>query len=191
MMVAGFMRGSPMPPHATVEMIEAQSDQHIAQAASLIRDFVSWCHRRYSEQHPWLVDNYLQLGDFEEELSSLSQIYAPPGGALLLALVDDRPAACVAMRTLRDGICEMKRMFVRAEHQGLGVGRQLTGALIDLARRRGFRTMRLWPGDLLTESPALYRSLGFVPIPPYYECPDPLRKHLVFMELTLRRPDDA
>jgi GNAT superfamily N-acetyltransferase len=189
MMVAGFMRGFPMPPHATVEIIEAQSDQHIAQAASLIRDFVSWCHRRYSEQHPWLVDNYLQLGDFEEELSSLAQVYAPPGGALLLALVDARPVGCVALRTLTDGICEMKRLFVRAEHQRLGVGRRLTKALIDLARRRGLTTMRLDTGDLQTEAHALYRSLGFVPIRPYYECPDRLRKHLVFMELALRPLD--
>jgi GNAT superfamily N-acetyltransferase len=104
--------------------------------------------------------------------------------------VDDRPAGCVALRTLRDGICEVKRLFVRAEHQGLGVGRQLTEALIDLARRRGFSTMRLDTGDLRTEAHALYRSLGFVPTPPYYECPDRLRKYLVFMELTLRRPDD-
>jgi hypothetical protein len=53
----------------------------------------------------------------------------------------------------------------------------------DLARRRGFSTMRLDTGDLQTEAQALYTSLGFVPIPPYYECPDRLRKHLVFMEL--------
>jgi GNAT superfamily N-acetyltransferase len=174
-----------MPPHATIEIIEAQSDQHIGQAASLIRDFISWCHGRYSEQNPWLVDNYLQLGDFEEELSSLAQVYAPPGGALLLALVDARPAGCVALRTLTGGICEMKRLFVRAEHQGLGIGRQLTEALIDLARRRGLTTMRLDTGYLQTEAHALYRSLGFVPIGPYYECPDPLRKLLVFMELAL------
>src|SRR5262245_300454 len=115
MMVAGFMRGSPMPPHAAIEIVEAQSDQHMAQAASLIRDFISWCHGRYGEQRPWLVDNYLQLGDFEEELSSLAQVYAPPGGAVLLALVDARPAGCVALRTLSDGIGEMKRMFVRPE----------------------------------------------------------------------------
>lgn len=172
---------------ATVQIIEAQADQHVAQAASLIRDFISWCRTRYSER-PWLVDSYLQIGDFEEELSSLAQVYAPPG-ALLLALVDARPAGCVALRTLADGICEMKRLFVCAEYQGFGVGRQLTEALIDLARRRGFSTMRIDTGDLQTEAHALYRSLGFVPILPYYECPDRLRKHLVFMELALRPPD--
>src|SRR5262245_58955622 len=181
------MRGFPMPPDATVRIIEAQADQDVAQAAALIRDFISWCRTRYRER-PWFVDSYLRLGDFEEELSSLTQIYAPPDGALLLALMD-RPTGCVALRTLRDGICEMKRLFVRVEHQGLGVGRQLTEALIDLARRRGFRTMRLDTGDLQTEARALYRSLGFVPIPPYYECPDQLRQYLVFMELTLRPPD--
>ena len=178
-----------MPPDATVQIIEPQADLHVAAAASLIRDFISWCQTRYRER-PWFVDSYLQLGDFEEELSSLSQVYAPPGGALLLALVGDRPAGCVALRTLRDDICEIKRLFVRAEHQGLGVGRQLTEALIDLARRRGFSTMRLDTGDLQIEAHRLYRSLGFVPIPPYYECPDQLRRYLVFMELTLRRPDD-
>lgn len=173
-----------MPPHATVEIVEAQSDQHMAQAAALIRDFISWCHRRYRER-PWFVDGYLRIGDFEQELSSLAQVYAPPG-AVMLAFVDARPAGCTALRPLTDGICEMKRLFVRPEHQGIGVGRQLTRAAIDLARRRGLTTMRLDTGDLQAEAQALYRSLGFVPIRPYYECPDRLRRHLVFMELTLR-----
>ena len=169
----------------TVQIVEAQFDRDVAQAASLIRGFVSWCRTRYRER-PWFVESYLQFGDFEEELSSLEQVYAPPNGALLLALVDNRPAGCVALRTLPDGACEIKRLFVRAEHRGLGVGRQLMEALIDLARRRGFSTMRLDTGDLQPEAHALYASLGFVPIPPYYEVPDRLRKHLVFMELVLK-----
>ena len=80
-------------------------------------------------------------------------------------------------------------VFCGVASTGGGIGRRLTEALIDLARRRGSTTMRLDTGCLQTEAHALYRSLGFVPIPPYYECSDRLRKVLVFMELALRPLD--
>ena len=61
----------------------------------------------------------------------------------------------------------------------------LAEALIDLARERGFRTMRLETGDLQTEAQSLYRSLGFRRIEPYHDCPEELRRYLVFMERSL------
>lgn len=119
---------------------------------------------------------------FEAELAGLPGEYAPPGGRLLLALDDDRAAGCVALRMIAADICEMKRLFVRAEFRGRGFGRALTAAIVEEARSGGYSRMRLDTVPALVEAIALYRSLGFREIAPYYPNPIP---GALFMELDL------
>ncbi len=172
------------PPGRRVEIVEPGSAQQFAHAADLMRGFIQWCRARYAER-AWAVETYFQPASVEKELAALDLAYAAPGGALLLALVDGVPAGCVALRTLGDGVCEMKRLFIREPFQGLGIGRRLCEALIALAGQRGFRAMRLETGDKHLEAHALYRSLGFAEIAPYYDAPAELRPYLTFMERPL------
>lgn len=110
---------------------------------------------------------------FEKELNSLSQMYAPPHGALFLAIrsTDGEPAGCVAVRRLDEGICEMKRLYVRPDARGHGLGRELVGIVMAEARRLGYTRMRLDTLASMTEARALYQSLGFSEIPAYNEHP--------------------
>jgi GNAT superfamily N-acetyltransferase len=147
-------------------------------------DFIDWCRTRYAER-AWAVEKYFPADAVEKELAALNQAYAAPHGAILLALVNDMPAGCVALRTIGDGVCEMKRLFIREPFHGLGLGRGLCEAMIALARKRGFRTMRLEVGDMQPEALALYRALGFAAIAPYYDPPADLRPFLTFMEKQL------
>jgi GNAT superfamily N-acetyltransferase len=115
--------------------------------------------------------------DFERELAALPGDYARPAGALLLALVDGTPAGCGALRPLTDvdyaNACEMKRLFVRRDCRGLGLGRRVAQALIDHATRAGYDTMLLDTLDDMEAARELYGSLGFEEIPPYYYNPIP------------------
>ena len=154
------------------------------QVRALMRAFIAW-HR---QRHPLdldLIDSYFDEAAFEQELASLPGEYAPPRGRLLLALIDERGAGCVALRGIDHHACEMKRMFVYPEYHGRGVGRALGEAVIASARQAGYRVMRLDTSIRQSEAQALYGRLGFRPIAPYYDLPDDLRDWLVFMQLEL------
>ena len=87
------------------------------------------------------------------------------------------------MRPLGGGICEMKRMYVRPAFRGLGLARTLATSVLDLARARGYQAMRLdtVPAQMRAAE-RLYRQLGFVDIPAYYDSP----LDAVYLERDLR-----
>ena len=113
----------------------------------------------------------LAYQDFDVELASLPGKYAPPRGALLLARgIDGVPLGCVALRPLDErGTCEMKRLFIAPAARGMHLGSALVGAVIEVARQRGYARLRLDTLPSMTAAIALYRRLGFVPISSYYE----------------------
>ena len=119
---------------------------------------------------------------FDRELAELPGKYAPPGGRLFLAMENESAAGCVALRKIEDGVCELKRLYVRPAFRGSGLGRKLSETVISAAREIGYRRMRLDTLSSMTPAIALYASLGFQRIAPYYDNPSGCA---VFMELKL------
>ena len=93
--------------------------------------------------------------------------YEPPSGRLLLALTDTLVAGVVGLRNLGDGVCEVRRLYVRPQVRGQGVGRALMTTLTDEALKVGYCEVRLETLEVMREAQTLYRSLGFVDIPRY------------------------
>jgi putative acetyltransferase len=93
--------------------------------------------RSYADEFADSIAETLCFQGFEAELAGLPGRYAPPSGCLLLAMEDDVPAGCVALRDLGDGTCEMKRLYVAPTHRGRGAGRLLVEEVVSRAGRLG------------------------------------------------------
>jgi ribosomal protein S18 acetylase RimI-like enzyme len=116
----------------------------------------------------------LSFQDFESEL-------ADPLGFYEVVLFAERNG-CVALRRIDDETCEMKRLYVRPEGRGDGLGRRLAEALIAEARTRGYRRMLLDTLPSMAAARALYARLGFRETEPYRFNPI---EGTTFLELTL------
>jgi len=130
-------------------------------------DLVRQLFREY-QQH---IGVDLCFQSFEEELAGLPGKYAPPRGGLFLAWSGDATAGCVAFRPIDDETAEMKRLYVRADHHGKGLGRRLADKILNAAKKAGYRRVRLDTLPAMKDAIALYRKMGFEPIAPYTENP--------------------
>ena len=112
---------------------------------------------------------------FDAELAGLPGEYQEPRGGLLVARVGGGLAGCCALRPLDNAdypnAAEMKRLYVRKAFRGFGLGRQLSEAILDTARRAGYACVLLDTLSEMDTARSLYDDLGFVEIAPYYHNP--------------------
>jgi len=118
------------------------------------------------------------FGDFDKELAVMPEPYTAPDGALFLARVDGRPAGCIAVKKVSKKDAEMKRLYVRPDFRGHSLGRLLTEAATDAARKAGYKSLRLetLPGAMAVAI-SVYHALGFEHCAPYGKNPVEIADH--------------
>ena len=150
---------------------QAESPAQVAQARELFLEYAQ------------SLGFSLCFQNFDKELAELPGDYAPPEGRLLLAQYDAQLAACVALHKLEPDICEMKRLYLRPQFRGKGLGRALAERIIADARQIGYQRMRLDTVEpVMKDAVAMYGKLGFKEVVPYR--PNPIAGAM-YMELKL------
>jgi len=141
-------------------LTQADSPAQIAQARELFLEYAK------------SLGFSLCFQNFDKELAGLPGDYAPPEGRLLLVEYEGQLAGCVALHKLESGVCEMKRLYLRPQFRGKGLGRALAERIIAEARQIGYQQMRLDTVETeMKDAVAMYRKLGFNEIAPYRSNP--------------------
>jgi GNAT superfamily N-acetyltransferase len=119
-------------------------------------------------------------GELNDVYASFSRLDNPPlepeelrgpRGAYLVGYEGSNAFAGGGVRYLSEGVAEIKRMFVRPEARSRGVATALLAALEMTARELGYQRIRLDTGPKQVHGLALYRSAGYVDVPPYNDNP--------------------
>jgi len=114
--------------------------------------------------------------------------FDPPLGRMFLSRQDGDFVGVGCLKALEGGMGEIKRMFVRDDHRGKGIGKLILDRLIAEARSIGYPKIRLDSPKFSIASHGLYRSRGFLPIQRYpgSEVGEEHAHLLVYMELDLK-----
>jgi GNAT superfamily N-acetyltransferase len=115
----------------------------------------------------------LGFQNFNDEIQDLSKQYARPQGIFILASEEEDVFGCFGIRKLEPGICELKRMFIRDQYRGKGLGREMLLLSFHLAKELGYSKMRLDTLDTMIPAVNLYTASGFYEIPAYCFNPIP------------------
>jgi len=153
-----------------IEIKPCENNSDFTCVKQVVKDYILW------------LDMDLSFQDIDKELADLASMYGPPNGLFLLAWCEKTIAGGVGLRKLEPSVCEMKRLYVYDHFKNMGVGRSLCTALIQEARNRGYKKMRLDTLSRMQSAINLYTALGFKEIEPYRFNPDPTTK---YMELRL------
>lgn len=137
------------------KIVQVQTESELVEIRRLFKEYTDW------------LGFDLSFQNFEQEFAELPGKYARPDGCLLLAHEDTFVIGCVGLRKFETDICEMKRLYIRKEFRNKGYGKKLAQAVIDQARKIGYKYMRLDTVPWMHEAIGLYRSLGFYEITAY------------------------
>jgi putative acetyltransferase len=128
--------------------------------------------RELFEEYAKELDVDLCFQNFSKELDELPGIYSEPDGCILTLENQEHIIGIVALKKLEDGVCEMKRLYLKPEARKNGYGRKLADALINEARSKGYKFMKLDTIQRLKVAVQMYKAMGFEETSAYNYNPD-------------------
>ena len=139
-----------------MELKEVDSNEDYKVATELFKEYASQ------------IGFDLEFQNFNEELQKIESHYSPPRGAIFIAWNEEgAPIGCFGIRKFDESICELKRMYLKTEARGLGIGKQLLKKAIEVGSRLGYKKMRLDTLPSMDSAIKLYETTGFYNIEPY------------------------
>jgi N-acetylglutamate synthase-like GNAT family acetyltransferase len=123
----------------------------------------------------------LSFQNIDDELSNFPEKYKEPDGSFLIAKENGSVIGCVGIKKLEEYICEMKRLFVKDNYKGKGIGKKLIDEIIEDAKMKNYKIMRLDTAKTM-KAMSIYYKIGFYDIEPYYSNP---YDNIVYLEKKL------
>jgi putative acetyltransferase len=182
----------PEHPHANPEFyrttvlrkVDWSSDLELVRG--LFRDYRDWLWDHADPASAEKARDLAARETFDRVIAALPGAYGPPRGDVILAHLRSNLVACGALREWDPKIGEIKRIYIRPDHQGPGFGPILTGALLERARELGYERVRVDTLPNMAGAIQFYQGMGFKPIPAYWDNPVP---GAVFFEWNARDSD--
>ena len=138
--------------------------------------------RKLIEEYAGSLAFSLDFQNIDKELKHLSRFYGPPFGLIIMAKYDDEFVGVACLRDLGNFVTEIRRMYVKPNYRGKGLGRKILDKLVYEAKRLNIRFLRLDTVPEMESAMHLFISKGFYEIEDYGSNPlDGVR----FMELKL------
>jgi GNAT superfamily N-acetyltransferase len=172
----------------TVKIIPFNENYHKSQFRELIIEFIRWSHEQILTHHG--VDMSNGSGNPQEYVESMVDELAalkPPTGFVLVLESKEKLVGMGLIKTIGEGIGEVKRMFILPEHRGRGYGKELMHALVARAEELDYSILRLETADFMPAALKVYRAAGFKERGEYPggEVPEWYRPYCIFMEKKL------
>jgi ribosomal protein S18 acetylase RimI-like enzyme len=136
------------------------TEEEIIKAKGLIVEYIKW------------LNQDLTFQNIEDELINFPQKYQEPDGTFIIAKSDENVVGCVGLKKLDENICEMKRLFVNDKYKGKGIGKKLVEIIIEEARHKKYKKMRLDTLKTMESALKIYYKNNFYAIEPYYNNPN-------------------
>lgn len=165
-------------------VIQVETPIQIAVVQNLWRGYTKWAATLLDYSTYGTPPTYEGL---EAELAGLPGVYVPPSGRLLLATHEGQPAGTVALKPHTAVEGELKRLYVRPDFRGQGIGQALVEALLNEARAVGYQRLVLDSHIKMKSAHALYEAAGFRYVPTPVDFPEALKPFVVFMECDLAK----
>ncbi len=176
-----------------IRIIQIETDDYKNQIKELYSEYLEWVVSKINIE----LNLNFDVAELVKEAvdTSMNEFYKflPPEGCLFLCKFNNQIVGLASMRRIDQKIGEIKRMYVRPEFRGKGLGKELLESLINKARDLEFSKLRLDTGPFMKEAQGLYKSIGFNEIGPYQESEvvqneilDPIRQNWIFMEMLIK-----
>lgn len=143
------------------QVIQVATEDALETVRMLCREFVAWQIETFPERAD-AIRAYFEPTAYEATLAALSEEFYPPNGAIFLAHANGMPVGCVMIHDTGDTKAEVKRLFLRPEARGLGIGKALVSEAIEYARQAGMTEIYLDTAVFLEAAVGLYQAMGFV-----------------------------
>ncbi|MDR0733753.1 MAG: GNAT family N-acetyltransferase [Dysgonamonadaceae bacterium] len=136
--------------------IKLDTEEEIIKAKELVIEYIKWLNQNLTFQN------------IDDELTNFPQKYKEPDGTFIIAKYNGNVVGCVGLKKLDENICEIKRLFVNDKYKGKGIGKKLVAIIIEEAKHKNYRRMRLDTLKTMESALKIYYENNFYEIEPQF-----------------------